>query len=416
MWPCSMPQPAPKRSACRPDAAQATLPSRPMASRIYATHIYPNPPRVRTEATHRAGVGNHRDRRGARRRCGSHSAPLASPASSISLSPPMAVSAWSPNIIPRTSFRSRISNTAAHSLTRSPSSVRMWASPVEVPLDELERYASQPFGVVIAPDKSRIYVTCGGSESGPRHRRSAPAAFHPRTRARIRLLRLRSLRQRQLRSRPHPRRPRSARPRAQPRWPQAICRQSPRRHHQRHRHAHQSRRLHHRARRPQDHHRPPPRRADLLHRALFFQGPDRLRHLPHRFHLRRPSPGISSPTASAATSSQTACSKTSRNRALQMERRKSQHSHRMRPANRKIFLALGELRRSHPDRSRHLHSQPSLRGPIAGGCPATNSRPAQERGKAIFERDVDKFGKPIPNRQSMLLLSQRRQRHQPEVL
>jgi YVTN family beta-propeller protein len=37
--------------------------------------------------------------------------------------------------------------------------------PVEVPLDELERYAVRPFGVVIAPDKSRIYVTCGGSEN-----------------------------------------------------------------------------------------------------------------------------------------------------------------------------------------------------------------------------------------------------------
>jgi YVTN family beta-propeller protein len=35
---------------------------------------------------------------------------------------------------------------------------------VELPLDELERYASQPFGVAIAPDKSRIYVTSGGSE------------------------------------------------------------------------------------------------------------------------------------------------------------------------------------------------------------------------------------------------------------
>jgi YVTN family beta-propeller protein len=34
---------------------------------------------------------------------------------------------------------------------------------VEVPLDELERYASQPFGVAIAPDKSRIYVSSGGS-------------------------------------------------------------------------------------------------------------------------------------------------------------------------------------------------------------------------------------------------------------
>jgi YVTN family beta-propeller protein len=37
-------------------------------------------------------------------------------------------------------------------------------TPVEVPLDELNRYASQPFGVAIMPDKSRIYVTCGGSE------------------------------------------------------------------------------------------------------------------------------------------------------------------------------------------------------------------------------------------------------------
>ncbi|KAA6456899.1 c-type cytochrome [Acidobacteria bacterium AB60] len=37
-------------------------------------------------------------------------------------------------------------------------------SPVEVPLDELERYAVRPFGVVIAPDKSHIYVSCQGSE------------------------------------------------------------------------------------------------------------------------------------------------------------------------------------------------------------------------------------------------------------
>jgi YVTN family beta-propeller protein len=35
---------------------------------------------------------------------------------------------------------------------------------VEIPLDELELYASQPFGVAIAPDKSRIYVTSAGSE------------------------------------------------------------------------------------------------------------------------------------------------------------------------------------------------------------------------------------------------------------
>jgi YVTN family beta-propeller protein len=37
-------------------------------------------------------------------------------------------------------------------------------APVEVPLDELERYASRPFAVVISPDKSHIYVTSSGSE------------------------------------------------------------------------------------------------------------------------------------------------------------------------------------------------------------------------------------------------------------
>ena len=36
--------------------------------------------------------------------------------------------------------------------------------PVEVPLDELERYAVRPFGVAISPDKTRLYVSSGGSE------------------------------------------------------------------------------------------------------------------------------------------------------------------------------------------------------------------------------------------------------------
>jgi YVTN family beta-propeller protein len=36
--------------------------------------------------------------------------------------------------------------------------------PVEVPLDNLEQYAARPFGVAITPDESRIFITCGGSE------------------------------------------------------------------------------------------------------------------------------------------------------------------------------------------------------------------------------------------------------------
>ena len=37
-------------------------------------------------------------------------------------------------------------------------------NPVEIPLDELERYAVRPFGVAFTPDNSRMYVTSGGSE------------------------------------------------------------------------------------------------------------------------------------------------------------------------------------------------------------------------------------------------------------
>lgn len=38
------------------------------------------------------------------------------------------------------------------------------SKPVEIPLDELEHYSARPFGVAITPDKSRMFVTCGGSE------------------------------------------------------------------------------------------------------------------------------------------------------------------------------------------------------------------------------------------------------------
>jgi YVTN family beta-propeller protein len=37
--------------------------------------------------------------------------------------------------------------------------------PVQIPLDELERYYTPPFGVALAPDKSRAYVSTTGSDS-----------------------------------------------------------------------------------------------------------------------------------------------------------------------------------------------------------------------------------------------------------
>ncbi|MFP5204960.1 MAG: beta-propeller fold lactonase family protein [Acidobacteriota bacterium] len=38
-------------------------------------------------------------------------------------------------------------------------------TPVEVPLDELDHYASQPFGVVITPDRTRLFVSLAGSDA-----------------------------------------------------------------------------------------------------------------------------------------------------------------------------------------------------------------------------------------------------------
>src|SRR5271166_5331246 len=43
---------------------------------------------------------------------------------------------------------------------------------------------------------------------------------------------------------------------------------------------------------------------------------------------------------------------------IQVDRNKSEHPHRVRAANRKVFLALGELRRPDACRFDHLHSQP----------------------------------------------------------
>ncbi len=38
---------------------------------------------------------------------------------------------------------------------------------VQVPIDELDRYYALPFGVAIAPDKSKIFVTTAGSTASP---------------------------------------------------------------------------------------------------------------------------------------------------------------------------------------------------------------------------------------------------------
>ena len=60
--------------------------------------------------------------------------------------------AWRPNIIPRIVPLAHLEHGGAFADTLTLFGADV-GKPVEIPLDELERYASQPFGVAIAPDK-----------------------------------------------------------------------------------------------------------------------------------------------------------------------------------------------------------------------------------------------------------------------
>jgi len=131
----------------------------PDGSRIYCTHVYPNPSPHRTEPeseitvidTNRAVVIDR--------------IPLHSIAGVFHLAFSAdgrlgAVAEYHPkNLVPLAHLEH--SGAFAYTLTLFGEDV---GKPVEVPLDEMEQYASQPFGVAIAPDKSRLYVTIGGSE------------------------------------------------------------------------------------------------------------------------------------------------------------------------------------------------------------------------------------------------------------
>jgi YVTN family beta-propeller protein len=137
----------------------------PDGSRIYATHVYPNPPRVRAGLEKRTAPESEITVIDAARAVVVDRIPLHAIAgvfhAAISADGRLGVVA---------EYHPKNLVTLAHlehggafedTITVFGADV---GKTVEVPLDELERYASQPFGVAIAPDKSRIYVTSGGSE------------------------------------------------------------------------------------------------------------------------------------------------------------------------------------------------------------------------------------------------------------
>ena len=147
-------------------------------------------------------IRDHRHRYRARNRRRPHQARPHRP-----LLPHRVLSRWPPRrhrqrSIPRTSSPSRTWSMAVPSpipLTLFGADV---GKPVELPLDELERYAARPFGVAISPDKSRIYVTCEGSEIVIviDVRRGLALVIHARPGPVV----ARSLRERELCNGPHP--------------------------------------------------------------------------------------------------------------------------------------------------------------------------------------------------------------------
>jgi YVTN family beta-propeller protein len=139
----------------------------PDGSRIYATHVYPNPRRVPTAMDDRLAPESEITVIDAARAVVADRIPLHKIAgvfhTAISADGKLGVVAdYHPkNTVPL----AHLEHGGAFAFTLTLFGADVGKAPVEVPLDELERYASRPFGVVISPDKSRLFVSCGGSEA-----------------------------------------------------------------------------------------------------------------------------------------------------------------------------------------------------------------------------------------------------------
>jgi YVTN family beta-propeller protein len=137
----------------------------PDGSRIYATHIYPNPPPLRTGIENRTPPESEITVIDAANAVVTDRIPLHAIAGVFHLAFSAdgqlgAVAEYHPkNLVPL----AHLEHGGAFAYTLTLFGPRV-GQPVEVPLDELDRYASQPFSVAIARDMSRMYVSVGGSE------------------------------------------------------------------------------------------------------------------------------------------------------------------------------------------------------------------------------------------------------------
>jgi len=138
----------------------------PDGNKIYATHIYPNPSPRRTGLENRTPPESEITVIDAKRATVADRIPLHSIAGVFHLAFSRdgrlgVVAEYHPkNLVPLAHLEH--GGAFAYTLTLFGPAV---GKPIEVPLDELERYSSQPFAIAILPDTSRMYVTVGGSEA-----------------------------------------------------------------------------------------------------------------------------------------------------------------------------------------------------------------------------------------------------------
>ncbi len=133
----------------------------PDGARLYVTHVYPNPGAHRTPPESEITVID------AARAIVSKRIPLHGIAhgfhTAFSSDGKLGVTAalHPKNLVPL----AHLEHSGAFADTLMVFGADVGSKPVEVPLDELERYVARPFAVAVTPDKSRIYVTSGGSEN-----------------------------------------------------------------------------------------------------------------------------------------------------------------------------------------------------------------------------------------------------------
>jgi len=133
----------------------------PDGSRIYCTHIYPNPAAFRSQPTSEITVIDTNNQRVIERKPLHNVAGVFHLATSSDGKLSVAAQLRPKNLIPLA--HAEHGWVFGDSLTLFGEDVS--GATIQVPIDELDRYYALPWGVAIAPDKSKIFLTTSGSQS-----------------------------------------------------------------------------------------------------------------------------------------------------------------------------------------------------------------------------------------------------------